>query len=151
MQLEGKAAIVTGAASGFGEAIARRYAAEGANVVCADIDERGNERTADRIVRQGGAAEAVIEGRLSAQLPIASEKGGEEPQTAASEEPAGEAGDSVDAAPEDTAAEPPPAASEAPARKTVITLKTATNTATEAEQPEAEQPEAEPGTANPSG
>ena len=92
-----------------------------------------------------GAADAVIEGRMSAQLPIASEKEEEEPQTAASEEPAEEAGDSADAAPEDTAAEPPPAEPEAPVRKTVISLKTATNTATEAEQPEAE-----PGAASPS-
>ena len=82
---------------------------------------------------------------MSAQLPIASDQGGEEPQATETEEPAGETGDSVDAAPEDTAAEPPLAAPEAPARKTVITLKTATNTATEAGQPETE-----PGTASPS-
>ena len=94
-----------------------------------------------------GAADAVIEGRMSAQLPIASEKGGEEPQAAASEEPSegAETGDVVDAAPGDTAAEAPPAAPEAPARKTVITLKTAANTPTEAEPREAA-----PGAASPS-
>jgi 3-oxoacyl-[acyl-carrier protein] reductase len=38
-QLQGKVAIVTGAASGFGEGIARAYVAEGAKVVIADISE----------------------------------------------------------------------------------------------------------------
>lgn len=39
--LQGKVAFVTGGASGLGEAIARAYAAEGASVVIADIDETG--------------------------------------------------------------------------------------------------------------
>lgn len=38
MRLAGKIAVVTGAGAGFGEGIARRFAAEGARVVCADID-----------------------------------------------------------------------------------------------------------------
>jgi 3-oxoacyl-[acyl-carrier protein] reductase len=37
MRLQGKIAIVTGAGSGFGEGIARRFAAEGARVVVNDI------------------------------------------------------------------------------------------------------------------
>jgi 3-oxoacyl-[acyl-carrier protein] reductase len=37
-QLEGKVAIVTGAAGGFGEGIARLFAAEGAKVLIADVD-----------------------------------------------------------------------------------------------------------------
>lgn len=41
MRFDGKSVIVTGAASGFGEAIARRFAAEGANVMVADINEAG--------------------------------------------------------------------------------------------------------------
>ena len=37
-QLDGKVAIVTGAAGGFGEGIARLFAAEGARVLLADLD-----------------------------------------------------------------------------------------------------------------
>ncbi len=52
MQLEDKIAVVTGAASGFGEAIARRYAREGARVVVADLNDQTGGRIADEI---GGA------------------------------------------------------------------------------------------------
>ena len=38
-RLEGRVAVVPGAGSGIGLASARRLAAEGATVVCADIDE----------------------------------------------------------------------------------------------------------------
>jgi len=41
MKLEGKVAVVTGAASGFGRAIAERFALEGARVVLADINGAG--------------------------------------------------------------------------------------------------------------
>ena len=53
MRLEGKRTIVTGAASGFGEGIARRFAAEGARVICADMNLAGAERVAAEI---GGLA-----------------------------------------------------------------------------------------------
>ena len=49
MTLEGKVAIVTGAARGIGRAIAARYAREGARVVIADLDEAGAQRAADGI------------------------------------------------------------------------------------------------------
>src|SRR5215218_5738196 len=53
MRIEGKLAVVTGAAVGIGRAIAQRLAAEGAEVVVADIDESGGKRTCDSI---GGQA-----------------------------------------------------------------------------------------------
>jgi NAD(P)-dependent dehydrogenase (short-subunit alcohol dehydrogenase family) len=62
MQLAGRVAIVTGASSGIGRAIARRYAAEGAAVVIADrTDEvvEGGEPTAQRIAAEGGQARFV--------------------------------------------------------------------------------------------
>jgi 3-oxoacyl-[acyl-carrier protein] reductase len=46
MRLKGKIAIVTGAASGFGAAIAKRFAEEGAGVLVADIDEKNGSRVA---------------------------------------------------------------------------------------------------------
>jgi len=46
MRLKDKIAVVTGAGSGFGEGIVKRFAQEGARVVIADIDARGGERVA---------------------------------------------------------------------------------------------------------
>ncbi|ALN71888.1 glucose 1-dehydrogenase [Aureimonas sp. AU20] len=48
-RLEGKSALVTGAASGFGAAIAERFAREGARVTIFDLDEAGGRRVAERI------------------------------------------------------------------------------------------------------
>lgn len=45
-QLEGKVAIVTGAAGGFGEGVARKFAQEGAKVVIADINVEGATKVA---------------------------------------------------------------------------------------------------------
>ena len=38
--IDGKTVIVTGAANGIGAALARHFAENGANVMCADIDEK---------------------------------------------------------------------------------------------------------------
>jgi NAD(P)-dependent dehydrogenase (short-subunit alcohol dehydrogenase family) len=58
-KLDGKAALVTGGASGFGEATAALWAKEGARVMVADISEAGARRVADAIRKAGGRAEAV--------------------------------------------------------------------------------------------
>jgi NAD(P)-dependent dehydrogenase (short-subunit alcohol dehydrogenase family) len=57
--LEGKSAIVTGAASGIGAASALRFAAEGARVVVADIRPAKAELVAKDIVEHGGVAIAA--------------------------------------------------------------------------------------------
>ena len=56
MRLKDKVAIVTGAASGIGKEIARRFVAEGARVVIADLNLQGAEATAAEL---GGAAKAL--------------------------------------------------------------------------------------------
>lgn len=58
-RFDDKVAIVTGAAGGIGEAYARALAAEGASVVVADLDERG-EDTAASITAAGGGEAAFL-------------------------------------------------------------------------------------------
>jgi NAD(P)-dependent dehydrogenase (short-subunit alcohol dehydrogenase family) len=57
--LTGKVAFVTGAASGIGRATALAFARRGAIVVVTDIDERGNQDTAETIKSLGGQTLAV--------------------------------------------------------------------------------------------
>ncbi len=58
--LENKTAIITGAGSGFGEAMARKFAREGANVVVVDRDAAGAKRVARELGGKGLAVEADI-------------------------------------------------------------------------------------------
>lgn len=59
MRLKDKVSIVTGAASGFGEGIARRFAEEGAAVVIADLNAEKGAETASAITDAGGKAIAA--------------------------------------------------------------------------------------------
>jgi len=56
VRLQDKVCLITGAGSGIGEASARLFAAEGARVVAADIDQAAATRTADAIKQSGGSA-----------------------------------------------------------------------------------------------
>jgi NAD(P)-dependent dehydrogenase (short-subunit alcohol dehydrogenase family) len=55
-RLQGKVCLITGAGSGIGQATARLFAAEGAQVVVADVDDRGARSTVAGIRKGGGAA-----------------------------------------------------------------------------------------------
>jgi len=56
MLLQGKVALVTGAASGIGKEIALQFAGEGAQVVVADVDATGGKDTVERVTSGGGTA-----------------------------------------------------------------------------------------------
>lgn len=56
MELKGAVAVVTGGASGIGEAVAKGMAAKGAKVVLGDMDQKNLERVTSEIVAAGGAA-----------------------------------------------------------------------------------------------
>jgi NAD(P)-dependent dehydrogenase (short-subunit alcohol dehydrogenase family) len=57
--LEGKSAIVTGAASGIGRATAKLFAAQGASVLLADLREEGLNQVREAILAEGGHAITV--------------------------------------------------------------------------------------------
>ena len=53
-RLDGKIALVTGAGGGLGSAMSQAFAAEGASVVCQDLDEGAAKSTVDAIAAAGG-------------------------------------------------------------------------------------------------
>ena len=73
--------VVTGGASGLGEAIANRFATEGDRVVVADADESRGRQVADNLTAAGLAAEAATvdvtsEGEVAAMLDAVAERHG---------------------------------------------------------------------------
>ncbi len=77
MRLNNKVAVITGGASGFGEGMARRFAAEGAKIVIADLNPEGGERVraslADagaqvRFVKTDVAVDAEVKALVEATL-----------------------------------------------------------------------------------
>jgi 3-oxoacyl-[acyl-carrier protein] reductase len=56
MKFRDRAVVVTGAGSGFGEAIAKRFAAEGAKVLVADVNEENGQKVVSAIQAAGGHA-----------------------------------------------------------------------------------------------
>lgn len=78
MRLDGKTALVTGAASGFGAEIARTFAREGATVVIFDLNEAGGRKVAGEIGRSAVAVVGDVTRRadIDRALDAAAELGG---------------------------------------------------------------------------
>jgi NAD(P)-dependent dehydrogenase (short-subunit alcohol dehydrogenase family) len=70
-RLEGRVAIVTGAAAGIGAAIARLYCVEGAYAVIADIDGTAAERAADAIGAQAMPMQLDVTNEADVQRTVA--------------------------------------------------------------------------------
>jgi NAD(P)-dependent dehydrogenase (short-subunit alcohol dehydrogenase family) len=70
-RLDGKRAVITGAASGIGEATARLFAAEGASVLLADVDDRRGSRLASEIGERAVFVQADVSTELDIDLAVA--------------------------------------------------------------------------------
>ena len=60
MLLENRVALITGASGGIGSAITLRFAAEGALVVLADLNEQGLEKLRREVERAGGLVHSIV-------------------------------------------------------------------------------------------
>ncbi len=83
MRFDGKVVIVTGAASGIGLATARRFGAEGARVVIADLHEKKAQTAAEEVKRAGApdalgiACDVSNEEQVTAVIAAAKERWGD--------------------------------------------------------------------------
>jgi NAD(P)-dependent dehydrogenase (short-subunit alcohol dehydrogenase family) len=75
-RLAGKVAVITGAGGGIGLATARRFTAEGAKVVCADIDEAAGRAAADEVGGEFIKVDVTSESDVQAMFALAVEKYG---------------------------------------------------------------------------
>jgi NAD(P)-dependent dehydrogenase (short-subunit alcohol dehydrogenase family) len=64
-RLEGKVALITGADSGIGRAVAIAYAREGADVAIAYLDEHEDAKATERLVREAGRHAVLLPGDIS--------------------------------------------------------------------------------------
>ncbi|HEV3364087.1 MAG TPA: SDR family oxidoreductase [Acidimicrobiia bacterium] len=76
MDLAGKVAVVTGGASGIGRSLCRRFAAEGASVVVADIDASGADAVAEEIKGLAVPGDVSVEADVIALIDAAQQRFG---------------------------------------------------------------------------
>jgi NAD(P)-dependent dehydrogenase (short-subunit alcohol dehydrogenase family) len=76
VRLQDRVAVVTGAASGIGLATARRFAAEGARVVCVDIDSTNARTVADEVGGEAVVADVSDEAQVRALFDGVAERHG---------------------------------------------------------------------------
>jgi len=76
VRLQDRVAVITGAASGIGLATARRFAAEGARVVCVDIDDVNAQAVADEVKGEAVVADVADEAQVRALFDGVAERHG---------------------------------------------------------------------------
>jgi len=70
-QLEGRTAVISGAGAGIGAGLARVFAAEGANVVIAEIDPQAGRAVADELGERGRFVETDVADKSSVEAAVA--------------------------------------------------------------------------------